>query len=157
MLSSLSSRRNLVTQEDGHAYRTRNTWPAGADGESGNPTTASGQTLSPGVPDPPHPGRGGQLDRYVPAIAAKARAIFDTHRGDAEEPSELIIDLSHAAELPQSQLILLVTLLRRIVGDGPTITLSGVRPMILGSLVGFGLPDDVVVVDTRGREWSSAQ
>lgn len=100
-----------------------------------------------------------ELGRYVSAIAAKVRATFDTYRGtgDAEKPSEVIIDLSHAAELPQAQLILLVTLLRRIVGNGTTITLSGVRPMILGSLVAFDLPDNVVVVDTRGRRWTNAQ
>jgi hypothetical protein len=100
-----------------------------------------------------------ELGRYLSAIAAKVQATFDTHRGtgDAEEPSELVIDLSHATELPQAQLILLVTLLRRIVGDRTTITLSGVRPMILGSLVAFDLPKDVVVVDTRGRRWTNAQ
>lgn len=100
-----------------------------------------------------------ELGRYLSAIAAKVQATFDTHRGtgDAEVPSEVIIDLSHAAELPQAQLILLVTLLRRIVGNGTTITLSGVRPMILGSLVAFDLPEDVVVVDTRGRRWTNAR
>lgn len=100
-----------------------------------------------------------ELGRYVSPIAAKVRATFDIHRGagDAEEPSELIIDLSHAAQLPQAQLTLLLNLLRPIVGDGTTITLSGVRPMILGSLVAFDLPDDVVVVDTRGRRWTKAQ
>lgn len=96
----------------------------------------------------------GQLGRYVSAIAAKVRATFGT--GKAGEPSELIIDLSRAAELPQAQLTLLLSLLRHIVGNGTTITLSGVRPMILGSLVAFDLPDDVVVVDTRGRRWTSA-
>jgi hypothetical protein len=57
--------------------------------------------------------------------------------------------------VPQAQLILLVTLLRSIVGPDTPITLSGVRPMNLGSLVAYDLPGDVVVVDTRGRTWSN--
>jgi hypothetical protein len=98
-----------------------------------------------------------ELGRYLPAITAQARAAFGTRRGTgaAGEPGELVIDLSHATALPQAQLILLVTLLRGIVGDGTTITLSGVRPMVLGSLVAFDLPGDVVVVDTRGRRWTN--
>jgi hypothetical protein len=95
----------------------------------------------------------GQLGRYVSAIAAKVRAAYD----DADEPAELIIDLSHAAEVPQAQLTLLVNVLRPIVGHDTTITVSGVRPMILGSLVVYDLPDDVVVVDTRGRRWTGAR
>lgn len=107
-----------------------------------------------------HPTRevAGQLGRYVSAIAADVRAAYDNRHdtGSAEEPGELIIDLSHAAVLPQAQLTLLVNVVRPIVGAGTTITLSGVRPMILGSLVAFDLPGDVVVVDTRGRRWTRA-
>jgi ABC-type transporter Mla MlaB component len=94
----------------------------------------------------------GQLGRYVSVIVAKVREAFD----DAEEPGELVIDLSQAIELPQAQLTLLLNLLRPAVGYGTVITLSDVRPMVLGSLVGFDLPDGVVVVDTRGRTWTSA-
>lgn len=91
------------------------------------------------------------LGRYVPAITAKLRAEFDTHGA----PGELEIDLSDATEVPQSQLTFLITLLRRAIGDGTTITLSGVRPMVLHSLTTHGLPDDVVVADTRGRRWTN--
>ncbi|MFI7672231.1 hypothetical protein [Actinophytocola sp. NPDC049390] len=93
----------------------------------------------------------GQLGRYVSAIVAKVRAAYDTG-----EPGELVIDLSHAATVPQAQLILLLNLLRPIVGNDTRITLSGMRPMNLGSLVGYDLPDNVVVVDTRGRRWTTA-
>ena len=93
-----------------------------------------------------------ELGRYVSVMVAKVRETFD----DADEPGELVIDLSQAAELPQAQLTLLLNLLRPVVGTGTVITLSGVRPMVLGSLVGFDLPDGVVVVDTRGRTWTSA-
>jgi len=92
------------------------------------------------------------LGRYVSAIAAKLQAEFDTRRGTGD----LIIDLSQAAEVPSAQLLLLITLSRRIIGHGPTITLSGLRPMTLGSLTTFDLPDDVVVVDARGRQWTNA-
>ncbi|TDQ00432.1 hypothetical protein [Labedaea rhizosphaerae] len=100
-----------------------------------------------------------ELGRYLSTIARRVRAAIDAHRGadGAEEPGEFIIDLSDATELPQAQLILLVTLLRRTVGSGTTFTLCGVRPMLLGSLVAFDLPDDVVVVDTTGRRWAGAK
>jgi hypothetical protein len=91
-----------------------------------------------------------ELGRYVSAIA-------DTVRDAEEKPRELDIDLSEAVELPQAQLVLLVNLVRAIVGDGTTITLSGVRPMNVGSLVAFGLPGDVVVIDSRGRRWAGAR
>jgi hypothetical protein len=99
------------------------------------------------------------LDRYVPAISATVRATFAPHGGtdDVDQPSELIIDLSQVVELPQSQLILLLNLSRRIIGNDVTITLSGVRPTILGPLVGFELPDGVVVFDARGRRWTRAR
>lgn len=98
------------------------------------------------------------LGRYVPAVTAKLRAELDTHQGpsDAVEPIELDIDLSDATEVPQSQLALLLTLLRRTIGNGRTITLSGVRPMVLNSLTTHGLPDDILVVDTRGRRWTNS-
>ena len=92
------------------------------------------------------------LGRYVSAIAATLRAEFDTDRGTGD----LIIDLSQATEVPPAQLLLLVNLSRRIIGHGPTITLSGVRPMVLGPLTAFDLPDNVVVVDARGRQWTNA-
>lgn len=91
-----------------------------------------------------------ELGRYVSAIA-------DTVRDAEEKPREVDIDLSEAVELPQAQLVLLVNLVRAIVGDGTTITLSGVRPMNVGSLVAFGLPEDVVVIDSRGRRWAGAR
>jgi hypothetical protein len=97
-----------------------------------------------------------ELGRYLTPITAAVRATFDAHRATTgtAAPAELVIDLTDAARLPQAQLTLLLTLLRPIVGDGTTITLSGVRPMILGALVAFDLPDDVVVTGTRGRRWT---
>ena len=100
-----------------------------------------------------------ELGRYVSAIVAKVRATLDTHRGtgDAEEPSELIIELSHATQLPTGATDPSphpVATRRRQRHDHHTV---GRAPMVLGSLVAFDLPDDVVVVDTRGRRWTNAR
>lgn len=91
-----------------------------------------------------------ELGRYIPAITDKVRAA-------AEKPRELEIDLSEAAELPQAQLVLLVSLLRAVVGNGTTITLSGVRPRNVGWLVAYDLPGDVVVIDSRGRRYAGGR
>ena len=91
------------------------------------------------------------LGRNVSAIMAKLRAEFDTHR----RTDDLVIDLSDATEVPVAQLLLLVTMSRHIIGHAPTITLSGVRPMVLGPLTAYDLPDNVVVVDARGRQWTN--
>ncbi len=124
-------------------------------------------TENPGAPSPPEhtaqPSRSpyrihlrrdvaSELGRYVSAITAKTASGWEPHRGNAGAP-ELVIDLSDAAQVPLSPLVLLVDLLRGVVGHGTTITLSGVRPMILGSLVAYGVPEDVVVIDNRGRRW----
>ncbi|WP_459722118.1 hypothetical protein [Actinophytocola sp. KF-1] len=95
-----------------------------------------------------------ELGRYVSAITAKTAATWEAE-GNAGVPHELVIDLSDAAQVPLSQLVLLVDLLRGVVGHGTTITLSGVRPMILGSLVAYGVPEGVVVIDNRGRRWAT--
>ena len=68
---------------------------------------------------------------------------------------KLTIDLTGAPTAPAAQLVLLVRLLRRTLGDGVLIELSGVTPMIRTSLVVFGVPRDVAVIDSRGRSWTS--
>ena len=89
-----------------------------------------------------------ELGRYLSAIVAKVRAT--TH-----PIGKLTIDLAGAPTAPVAQVVLLVRLLRRTLGDGVTIELAGVTPMIRTSLVAFGLPADVTVIDSRGRSWSS--
>ncbi|HUQ54818.1 MAG TPA: hypothetical protein VM306_04155 [Lentzea sp.] len=59
-----------------------------------------------------------------------------------------------APTVPGAQLVMLVKLLRRTLGKGVLIELAGVKPTILGSLVAFGIPLDVAVIDSRGRPWT---
>lgn len=96
-----------------------------------------------------------ELGRYISPIVAKVRSAFDERRRTqgSDEPDALTIDLSDASTVPGAQLILLVNLLRDTLGTSVVITLSGVRPMIMGSLVTFDLPRDLRVIDARGREW----
>lgn len=93
------------------------------------------------------------LGRHLSPIVATVRAAFD-ERGTTGAADRLTIDLSAATDVPSAQLVLLVTLLRNALGGGVEITLSGVRPMVLGGLVTFDLPDDVVLIDARGRRWA---
>lgn len=97
-----------------------------------------------------------ELGRYLAPVVAEVRAAFED-RLRTRSPGgtdEITIDLSGAPTVPGAQLILLVTLLRQTVGNGVEITLAGVRPGILGSLVVFDLPPDVVLTDSRGRRWT---
>lgn len=94
-----------------------------------------------------------ELGRYLSAIVARVRAAMP---GEGPHPiRKLTIDLAGAPTTPVAQLVLLVRLLRRTLGDGVTIELAGVTPMIRTSLVAFGLPGEVTVIDSRGRSWSS--
>ena len=98
----------------------------------------------------------GQLGRYLSPIVATMRTEFEGRR-QAREPGagdRLVIDLSAAATVPSAQLVVLVNLLRAALGNEVEIGLSGVRPMVLGSLVSFDLPHDVAVLDARGRRWT---
>jgi hypothetical protein len=96
-----------------------------------------------------------ELGRYLSVIVARVRAAMT----DVDEPGphsirKLTIDLAGAPTAPGAQLVLLVRLLRRTLGNGVLIELSGVRPTILTSLVAFGIPRDVTVIDARGRPWT---
>jgi hypothetical protein len=91
-----------------------------------------------------------ELGRYLSAIVAKVRATTHPIR-------KLTIDLGGAPTAPAAQLVLLVKLLRRVLGDGVTIELAGVTPMIRTSLVAFDLPEHVTVIDSRGRSWSTSR
>jgi hypothetical protein len=96
-----------------------------------------------------------QLGRYVSPIVARVRTEFEDRREtDPDGPDRITIDLAGAPTVPASQLILLVTLLRHAIGNGVQITLSGVTPAIMGSLVTFDTPPDVVLIDSRGRRWA---
>lgn len=98
---------------------------------------------------PPDIGR--QLDRYVSAMVLELRRRFE-NRGFGGS-GEVVLDLSDVSVVPGSALVLLVNLLRRTLGDGVGITLTGVRPAILASLTAFDLPDGVAVIDSRRRRW----
>lgn len=68
--------------------------------------------------------------------------------------TRITADLVGAPTAPGVQLVLLVELLRRALGDDVLIELSGVTPMIRASLVAFGVPGNVIVTDSRGRSWA---
>jgi hypothetical protein len=94
-----------------------------------------------------------ELGRYLSVIVARVRAAMTDERGPL--PTEkLTIDLAGAPTAPGAQLVLLVKLLRRNLGDGVVIELTGVAPAIRTSLVAFGIPRDVAVIDTSGRSWA---
>src|SRR6476469_771014 len=97
------------------------------------------------------------LGRYLSPIVAQVRAEFEDRRRtpSPDETDRITSDLSGAPTVPGAQLILLVTLLRHAIGNNVDITLSGVKPAILGSLVAFDIPPDVVLIDSRGRRWTS--
>jgi hypothetical protein len=94
-----------------------------------------------------------QLGRYLSPILAQIRTAFEDRHGTGGT-DELAIDMSAASTAPAAQLVLLVTLLRNALGNDVRITLSGVRPAILGSLVTFDIPRGVVLIDSRGRRWA---
>jgi ABC-type transporter Mla MlaB component len=97
-----------------------------------------------------------ELDRYVSAIVAALRRRFDDRGEDRGVAGfrELILDLSDVPVVPHSALMLLVTLLRRTLGDDVTITLTGVSAAVLPPLTAFDLPHGVAVIDSRRRRWS---
>lgn len=109
------------------------------------------------APRPPYslrlpPDVAADLGRYVSAIVAKVSATY-TEDAEAKQADHLTLDLSAVTTVPIAQLVLLVDLLRRDLGNHVAITLSGVRPAILGSLVAFSIPRGVDVIDSRGRRW----
>jgi ABC-type transporter Mla MlaB component len=96
-----------------------------------------------------------ELRKYLSVIVARVRAAM----ADVGEPGphsikKVTIDLAGAPTAPGAQLVVLVRLLRRTLGEGVLIELSGVTPTILTSLVAFGIPQDVTVIDSRGRPWT---
>lgn len=97
-----------------------------------------------------------QLGRYLAPIVAQVRTAFEDRRRTQGTggTDDLTIDMSAAPAAPAAQLVLLVTLLRNALGNDVRITLSGVRPAILGSLVTFDIPRGVVLIDSRGRRWA---
>lgn len=98
-----------------------------------------------------------ELGKYLSVIVARVRAAMTDDPDEPERHSikKLTIDLAGAPTAPGAQLILLVKLLRRTLGSGVLIELSGVRPTILTSLVAFGIPREVAVIDSRGRPWTN--
>jgi hypothetical protein len=60
--------------------------------------------------------------------------------------------LGSAGEHAVAPLLFLVHLLRHLVGDGK-IDVVGVTPAFVGALTAFELPDDVTVINVRGRRW----
>lgn len=97
----------------------------------------------------------GVLDRYVSAIIADLRRRFEESGKDrsADGSREVILDLTDVSNVPHSALVLLVNLIRRTLGDGVTITLTGVSPAVLAPLTASAFPDGVVVIDSRRRTW----
>jgi hypothetical protein len=98
-----------------------------------------------------------ELGKYLSAIVARVRAAMTDDPGEPGSHSikKLTIDLAGAPTAPGAQLVLLVRLLRRTLGNGVLVELSGVRSTILASLVAFGIPRDVAVIDSRGRRWTN--
>lgn len=97
----------------------------------------------------------GKLDRYVSAIVADLRRRFED-RGknrSADGSRAVVLDLTGVSEVPHSALILLVTLLRRTLGDDVAITLTGVGPAVLAPLTALEFPPGVEVIDSRRRRW----
>ncbi|WP_143035803.1 hypothetical protein [Lentzea fradiae] len=92
-----------------------------------------------------------ELRKYLSVIVARVRAAMI---GGSRTPGKLVVDLDGATDVPVVQLVMLVKLLRRNLGGGVHIELSGVRPAVVGSLVAFGIPQDVSVTDSRGRAWT---
>ncbi|MEU0878186.1 hypothetical protein ABZ345_06275 [Lentzea sp. NPDC005914] len=96
-----------------------------------------------------------RLGKYLSVIVARVRAATTGDERDRHPIEKLTIDLAGAPTAPGSQLVMLVRLLRRTLGNGVHIELSGVGPMIRTSLTAFGIPRDVTVTDLRGRSWIS--
>jgi hypothetical protein len=49
--------------------------------------------------------------------------------------------------------VFLAGLLRRVLGPQVPVSLIGVNPALAAPLIGGGMPDDVTMIDTRGRRW----
>jgi hypothetical protein len=68
--------------------------------------------------------------------------------------TELLVDLS---DVPTTaccaELVFLAGLLRRVLGPQVPVSLIGVNPALAAPLIGGGMPDDVMMIDTRGRRW----
>ena len=98
-----------------------------------------------------------ELRKYLSVIVSRVRAAMtvDPHDPDLHSIKKLTIDLAGAPAVPGAQLVMLVKLLRRTLGNGVLVELSGVKPTILASLVAFGIPPDVAVIDSRGRPWTN--
>ena len=114
-------------------------------------------------PDPPAPGAdqapyelrlsaavARELGRYLTPIVARVKHAITERTATTDR---LTIDLTDAAAVPGSSLITLITLLRHALGPDAVITLTGVRPQVVSTLVSFGLPHGTVVVDSKGRQW----
>jgi hypothetical protein len=91
------------------------------------------------------------LHHRIPELVGRVRQQL-LSSPDSPRP-DLVVDLS--AVPPSSAvapLLFLVHLLRRLVGGGK-IDIIGVTPALVGGLTAFELPNNVTVIDVRGRRW----
>jgi hypothetical protein len=91
------------------------------------------------------------LHRRIPGLVGEVRQQFSS---SPESPRrDLVVDLSAVPPSPAAApLLFLVHLLRRLVGDGK-VEVVGVTPALAGALTAYELPEDVTVIDVRGRRW----
>jgi hypothetical protein len=93
------------------------------------------------------------LHRSVSRLVQEARQQLASEADRAGR--ELVLDLSAVPPVPAlAPLLLLIRLLRRLLGPGGRVDVTGVSPALVGALTAFDLPDGVGLVDTRGRHWS---
>lgn len=122
---------------------------------------APGRTRPRHAADAQHPvvvrvtaGEAAFLHRSVSRLVREAQLQLASRVDGARR--ELVLDLSAVPPIPAlAPLLLLIRLVRRLLGPGGRVDVTGVNPALAGALAAFDLPEGVGLVDRRGRRWSS--
>jgi hypothetical protein len=90
------------------------------------------------------------LHRTIPVLIADIRQRLAEQRDDLD----IMLDLSAVPPTPAAApLLFLVNLLRRIASPNMEIVVVGVAPALAAAMTAYDLPQNVTLVDTRGRRW----
>jgi len=91
------------------------------------------------------------LHRRIPELVSRVRQQLSSSPDGPRR--DLVVDLSPVRPSPAvAPLLFLLHLLCRLVGEDK-IDIIGVTPAFVGALTAFGLPNNVTVIDVRGRRW----
>jgi hypothetical protein len=90
------------------------------------------------------------LHRTIPVLVADIRQRLAGQRDELN----IMLDLSAVPPTPAAApLLFLVNLLRRITSPNLEIVVVGVAPALAAAMTAYDLPQNVTLVDTRGRRW----